>query len=35
MLKTAHVRHLLRVAAAPSLAVALAAAFAPEAWAQE
>jgi ammonium transporter, Amt family len=35
MLKTAHVRHLLRVAATPGLAVALAATLAPEAWAQE
>ena len=34
-LKIAHARAALRVAAAPSLAVALAAAFAPEAWAQE
>jgi ammonium transporter, Amt family len=34
-LNTAHARVALRLAAAPSLAVALAAAFAPEAWAQE
>jgi ammonium transporter, Amt family len=34
-LNIAHARAALRVAAAPSLAVALAAAFAPEAWAQE
>src|SRR5215475_1558501 len=34
-LNTAHACVTLRVAAAPSLAVALAAAFAPEAWAQE
>jgi len=34
-LNTTHARVALRVAAAPSLAVALAAVFAPEAWAQE
>jgi ammonium transporter, Amt family len=34
-LNTAHARVALRLAAAPSLAVALAAALAPEAWAQE